>query len=195
MTRHQTIEISGQPRAVVVGAGLGGLAASMRLGAKGWRVTVIDRLDMPGGRGTSITSQGHRFDLGPTIVTAPKVFRDLFAACGRDFDAAVKTVPLDPFYRITWPDGSHLDTFAGDRAMEDEVRRLSPGDVTGWRKFLEDSRKRYVVGYEGMLTEPMHKLWSTLKVLPSFARLRADQSILSLARSRVKDERLRMALS
>jgi phytoene desaturase len=195
MTRHQNIEISGQPRAVVIGAGLGGLAAGMRLGAKGWKVTVLDRLDMPGGRATSISSQGHRFDLGPTIVTAPDVFRQLFSACGRDFDSAVDLRPLDPFYRITWPDGAHLDTFADDAAMEAEVRRLAPEDVAGWRRFLEDSRRRYLIGYEGMLTEPMHKLWSTIRVLPSFARLRADKSILDLARSRVRDERLRMALS
>jgi phytoene desaturase len=195
MTHHSPTVFADQPRAVVVGAGLGGLAAAMRLGARGWGVTVLDRLDMPGGRASSITAQGHRFDLGPTIVTAPSVFRDLFAACGRDFDAAVDLRPLDPFYTIRWPDGSHLDNFAGDAAMEAEVRRLAPGDVTGWRRFLEASRKRYVVGYEGMLTEPMHRLWSTVKVLPQFARLRADRSILSLARSHVKDERLRMALS
>ena len=70
--------------AIVVGAGLGGLAAAMRLGAKGYRVTVLDRLDRPGGRGSSITEAGHRFDLGPTIVTVPEVFRKLWAACGRD---------------------------------------------------------------------------------------------------------------
>ena len=57
--------------AIVIGAGMGGLAAAMRLGAKGYRVTVLDRLDVPGGRGSSITQGGHRFDLGPTIVTVP----------------------------------------------------------------------------------------------------------------------------
>ncbi|MEM9797575.1 MAG: phytoene desaturase family protein [Pseudomonadota bacterium] len=181
--------------AVVIGAGLGGLAAAMRLGAAGWRVTVLDRLDMVGGRASSISSHGHRFDLGPTIVTAPEVFRLLFAACGRDFDEMVNLVALDPFYTIRWPDGSHLAAHAYDGDMEREVRRLSPGDVAGWRRFLADAEKRYVVGYEGMLTEPMHRLWSTLRVLPQFARLRADKSILSLARSRVRDERLRMALS
>ena len=72
--------------AIVIGAGLGGLAAAMRLGAKGYRVTVLDRLDMPGGRGSSITKNGHRFDLGPTLVTVPLVFRELWAACGRDFE-------------------------------------------------------------------------------------------------------------
>ena len=183
------------PHAVVVGAGLGGLAAAMRLGAAGWRVTVLDRLDVPGGRASHITSRGHRFDLGPTIVTAPEVFRRLWRDCGRDFDADVTLKSLDPFYRITWPDGSHFDARAGHMDAEAEVARLSPGDVPGWRRFLDDARRRYVVGYEGMLTEPMHQAWSTIRVLPAFARLRADRSILSLARSRVRDERLRMALS
>jgi len=94
------------PHAVVIGAGLGGLAAAMRLGAKGYRVTVLDRLDSPGGRGTSITRNGHRFDLGPTIVTVPQLLRDLWAACGRNFDADVDLRALDPFYEIRWPDGS-----------------------------------------------------------------------------------------
>ncbi|WP_298437976.1 phytoene desaturase [uncultured Jannaschia sp.] len=194
MTRHERIDGAG-PHAVVIGAGLGGLAATMRLGAKGWRVTVVDKLDMPGGRASSITMDGHRFDLGPTIVTAPEVFRRLFSDCGRDFDTAVDLRPLDPFYRITWPDGSHLDTFAGDAAMEAEIARVSPGDVAGWRRFLEAAERRFVVGYEGMLTKPMHRLWETVKVLPEFAWLRADRSILGLARKHVKDERLRMALS
>jgi phytoene desaturase len=181
--------------AIVIGAGLGGLSAAMRLGAKGYRVTVIDRLDRAGGRGSSITDAGHRFDLGPTIVTVPEVFRKLWAACGRDFDADVDLRPLDPFYEIRWPDGSHFTARSDTAAMVAEVRRLSPRDVPGYLRFLKDSERRYVVGYEGMVAEPMHRLWDTIKVLPEFARLRADRSILGHAKARVRDERLRMALS
>jgi phytoene desaturase len=181
--------------AIVIGAGLGGLSAAMRLGAKGYRVTVLDRLDRAGGRGSSITEAGHRFDLGPTIVTVPEVFRKLWAACGRDFDTDVELRALDPFYEIRWPDGSHFTARSDTAAMVEEVRRLSPGDVPGYLRFLKDSRRRYVVGYEGMVAEPMHRLWDTIKVLPEFARLRADRSILGHAKARVRDERLRMALS
>ena len=96
----------GSGKAIVIGAGLGGLASAMRLGAKGWRVTVIDRLDRVGGRGSSITQGGHRFDLGPTIVTVPQGLRDLWAACGRDFDRDVRLVPMEPFYdRLRLPKG------------------------------------------------------------------------------------------
>ncbi|UWQ18373.1 phytoene desaturase family protein [Jannaschia sp. M317] len=195
MTRHQTFDRTDRSHAIVIGAGLGGLAAAMRLGAKGWRVTVLDRLDMPGGRASSVTRDGHRFDLGPTIVTAPQVFRKLFTDCGRDFDAEVTLTALDPFYTIRWPDGTYLEARAQDADMESEIVRLSPGDLDGWRRFLKDAEARYKVGYEGMLTKPMHRLWETIKVLPRFAMLRADRSILALARSRVRNERLRMALS
>jgi phytoene desaturase len=186
---------AGRGRVIVIGAGLGGLASAMRLGAKGWQVTVLDRLDRAGGRGSSITQNGHRFDLGPTIVTVPQVFEALWAACGRDFHRDVDLRPLDPFYTIRWPDGSHFDACSDTARMEAEVTRLSPGDLPGYRRFLRDSQRRFVVGYEGMVAKPMHRIWETLKVLPEFARLRADRSIFGLAKARVRDPRLRMALS
>ncbi len=181
--------------AVVIGAGLGGLSAAMRLGAKGWSVTVLDKLSTAGGRGSAIHRDGFRFDLGPTIVTCPQVFRDLWTACGLDFDADVDLRPLDPFYEIRWPDGSAFTARGSTEAMVEEVRRLSPGDVDGYLAFLKDAHRRYVVGFEGMVAKPMHRFRETAKVLPEFAMLRADRSILGLARARVKDERLRMALS
>ena len=181
--------------AIVIGAGLGGLSAAMRLGAKGYRVTVLERLEVAGGRGSSITENGHRFDLGPTIVTVPEVFEKLWAACGRDFHADVDLRALDPFYEIRWPYGSHFTARSDTDAMVAEVERLSPGDVKGYLRFLKDAKRRYVVGYEGMVAEPMHRFWDTLKVIPEFARLRADRSILGHAKARVRDARLRMALS
>lgn len=182
-------------RALVIGAGLGGLAAAMRLGAKGYAVTVLDRLDRAGGRGSSITQDGHRFDLGPTIVTVPMVFEKLWADCGRDFHKAVDLRPLDPFYEVRWPDGSSFKATSDDARMFEEVSKLNPADLPGYKRFLKDSKARYVVGFEGMVAKPMHRLWETIKVLPKFAMLRADRSIYGLASARVKDERLRMALS
>ncbi len=182
-------------RAIVIGAGLGGLAAAMRLGAKGYDVTVLDKLDRVGGRGSSITQDGHRFDLGPTIVTVPQVFEDLWAECGRDFRADVDLRALEPFYEIRWPDGTKFRACSNPVTMLEEVGRISPSDVPGFERFLRDARERYVVGFEGMVAKPMHRLRDTLKVLPTFARLRADRSIYAHAARRVKDERLRMALS
>jgi phytoene desaturase len=184
-----------QADAIVIGAGIGGLASAMRLGAKGYRVTVIDRLDMPGGRGSAIHDGGHRFDLGPTIVTVPQGLRDLWAVCGQDFDRDVTLVPMDPFYEIRWPDGSKF-TMRGDKAaMTAEVARLSPKDSAGYARFLRDAEARYQFGFEGLGRRPMHQLWELIKVLPKFAWYRADRSIYAHAARRVRDERLRMALS
>jgi phytoene desaturase len=183
------------PRAVVIGAGLGGLSAAMRLGAKGYAVTLIDKLDRPGGRGSSITQNGHRFDLGPTIVTVPQVFEQLWAECGRDFRKDVDLRPVDPYYEIRWDDGSTFTVRQDEAAMLAEVARIAPGDVKGYKKFLVDSEKRYRFGFEGLGRRPMNKLWDLIKELPGFVALRADKSVYAHAASRVKDPRLRMALS
>ena len=181
--------------AIVIGAGLGGLAAAMRLGAKGYRVTVIDRLDMPGGRGSSITQGGHRFDLGPTIVTVPQGLRQLWSDCGRDFDQDVDLRALDPFYEIRFQDGSTFTARSSNASMRAEVARLSPADLPGYDRFLQDSEKRYWFGFEDLGRRSMHRLSDLLKVLPTFAMLRADKSVYAHAASRVRDERLRFALS
>ena len=181
--------------AIVIGAGLGGLSAAMRLGAKGYRVTVIDRLDRAGGRGSSITQNGHRFDLGPTIVTVPQVFQELWADCGRKFEDDVVLKPRDPYYEIRFDDGSNFVVRQDEDAMRKEVARLNPRDVKGYDKFLVDSEKRYQFGFEGLGRRPMNKLMDLVKELPGFVALRADQSVYKHASKRVKDERLRMALS
>jgi len=186
---------SGPSTALVIGAGLGGLSAAMRLGAKGYRVTVVDKLDLAGGRGSSITQNGHRFDLGPTIVTVPQVFRQLWADCGRSFDADVDLRPVDPYYEIRWRDGSRFSVHQDEAKMREEVRRLSPGDLTGYEKFLKDSEARYAFGFEGLGRRPMNKLMDLVREIPGFVRLRADRSVYKHAAKRVRDPRLRMALS
>jgi phytoene desaturase len=167
----------------------------MRLGAKGWRVTVLDRLDRPGGRGSSITRGGHRFDLGPTIVTVPQTLRALWEACGRSFDADIRLVPMNPFYEIRFQDGATFTMRSGRAAMEAEVSRLAPGDLAGYRRFLKDAEARYWFGFEDLGRRPMHRLPDLLKALPKFAWLRADRSVHAHAAARVRDPHLRFALS
>ena len=181
--------------AVVIGAGLGGLSAAMRLGSKGYSVTVIDRLDRVGGRGSSVTKNGFRFDLGPTILTVPQVFERLWNDCGKDFAGDVELVPLDPFYEIRWQDGSRFQVRSSEEEMLAEVTRNFPKDLKGYCKFLEDCEKRYVFGFEGLGRRPMNKIWDLLKEIPGFIRLRADRSVYAHVSTRVKDPKLRMALS
>ncbi|MEM8810973.1 MAG: phytoene desaturase [Pseudomonadota bacterium] len=184
-----------RPNAVVIGAGFGGLAAAMRLGAKGYRVHLLDRLNAPGGRATAVVRDGHRFDLGPTIVTVPQVFRELWAATGRDFDQDVDLRSLDPFYTIRFPDGSDFTARSDPDAMRAEVARLSPDDLKGFERLMVDSERRYRFGFEDLGRRPMDELWELIKVLPTFAYLRADRSVYAHVARRISDPRLRMAFS
>jgi phytoene desaturase len=198
MTRLEHIEstnVATGPRAIVIGAGLGGLAAAMRMGAKGYNVTVIDKLDVPGGRGSAIWQDGHRFDLGPTIVTVPQLYRDLWAACGRDFHAEVELKPLDPFYEIRWPDGTKFVAQQSTEKMRAEVAKIEPRDVAGFNRFLRDSERRYWFGFEDLGRRSMHKLWDLIQVLPTFSWLRADRSVYAHAARRFRNDKLRMAFS
>ncbi|MEM9138729.1 MAG: phytoene desaturase family protein [Pseudomonadota bacterium] len=184
-----------RPVAVVVGAGFGGLAAGMRLAAAGYRVEVLDRLDTPGGRGTARHQDGFRFDLGPTIVTAPQVFRELWKAAGEDFDRNIDLRPMDPFYEIRWPDGSKLQAHADPAKMRNEVEALAPGDLAGYDWLLKAAERRYHFGFEDLGRRSMHKFWDLAKVMPTFAWYRADRSIHAHVARKVRDPRLRMALS
>ncbi|WP_116132320.1 phytoene desaturase [Tropicimonas sp. IMCC34043] len=184
-----------QPVAIVIGAGFGGLAAAMRLGAKGYRCIVVDRLETPGGRATAIHKNGHRFDLGPTIVTVPQALEELWAATGRNFHDDVDLRALDPFYTFRFPDGSHFSVGPDKEAMRAEVKRFAPADLDGYERYMEDARNRYQFGFEDLGRRSMSQLWQTVKALPTFARYRADRSVAAHVAMRVRDERLRMALS
>lgn len=181
--------------ALVIGAGLGGLAAAMRLGAKGYRVTVIDKLDMPGGCGTARVQDGHRFDLGPSIVTTPAVFRSLWGACGRDFDSEVELRQLDPSYEIRWPGGASFMAQPSAEATRKEVSRIAPGDLAGYDRLVRDSERRYRAFVETFGTHPIHRKQEMLKVLPTLAALRADRALYAHVARRIRDPRLRMAFS
>ena len=198
MTRIEHIESADSTsgnRAIIIGAGLGGLASAMRLGARGYDVTVIDKLDVPGGRGSAIWQDGFRFDLGPTIVTVPQLYRELWAACGREFDEDVELRALNPFYEIRWPDGTKFVAQQDTDKMRAEVAKIEPRDVKGFEKFLKDSERRYWFGFEDLGRRSMHKLWDLIKVLPTFVRLRADRSVYAHASRRFRNEKLRMAFS
>jgi phytoene desaturase len=107
-------------------AGFGGLAAAVRLACRGWRVKVLEKLDAPGGRAYVFREGGFTFDAGPTIVTVPHLFDELWALAGRRLADDVTLRSIDPFYRIRFDDGTHFD-YCGDAArMRAEVARISP---------------------------------------------------------------------
>jgi phytoene desaturase len=186
---------SQKPHAIVVGSGFGGLAAAVRLGARGYRVTVLERLEQPGGRANVFRQDGFTFDAGPTIITAPFLFEDLWKLCGRTFSDDVDLRALDHFYRIIFDDGGHFDCVADDGAMKREVARISPGDVDGYERFMRHSEAIFRVGFERLAHAPFGSFADMAKVAPEMVRLRADRSVYATAAKFVKHPYLRFALS
>jgi phytoene desaturase len=184
-----------KPHAVVIGAGLGGLAAAIRLGARGYRVTVLEKLDIPGGRAGVFKQDGFTFDAGPTIMTVPQVFDELWAIAGRNFADDVTLKPVTPFYTIRFDDGSTFEAQSDPGAMRREVARLSPRDVAGYDRFMADSEAIYKVGFEKLAHVPFSKLTDMLAIVPDLLKLQGWRSVYSHVAARVKDPRIRMALS
>ncbi len=182
------------PHAVVIGAGFGGLAAAIRLAARGYRVTVLDRLDAPGGRAYVHRIDGYTFDAGPTIVTAPFLFEELWTLCGKRMADHVELRAMDPFYRIRFDDGSIFDTNGDAEFMRREVARLSPEDVEGYERLLEASGDRYGFGFEELGNTPFSSFAAMAKALPKLAGFRSDRSVHKMVSSYLKDPRLRIAL-
>ena len=181
-------------RIVVIGSGFGGLAAAIRLRAQGHDVTVLEQRDQPGGRAYVYRQDGFTFDGGPTIITAPGLIHELFALAGRRTEDYVQLVPIDPFYRIRFEDGS-VFTYRGDaEAQRREVRRFSPEDVPGYEAFSRESRAVFETGM-ALIDQPFGRLRDMLAVLPDLARLRADRSVATLASRHLRDERLRQVFS
>ncbi len=181
--------------AVVIGSGFGGLAAAVRLGARGYRVSVFEALDSPGGKATVETMDGHVFDMGPTIITAPFLFEELWSLAGRSFNEEIDLVSLDPFYRIQFHDGSVLDCSADAAFMRAQIQQLAPADVAGYDRFLEKSRAIFEIGFEELAHRSFDKFAHMVKVVPDLVRLRSEQSVYKMASRFFSDERLRIAFS
>jgi phytoene desaturase len=180
---------------VVIGAGFGGLAAAIRLQARGFKVTLIDKRDLPGGRAYVYRDAGFAFDGGPTVVTAPFLFEELFALAGRKMEEHLQLVPVDPFYRIRFHDGRVFDYTGDAERMAAEVARFSPGDVDGYHRFVAESQKIFAIGFEKLGDIPFSRAVDMLKIVPAMIKLRSHLSVWSLVCKYVKDEALRVVLS
>ena len=184
-----------RPHDVVIGSGLGGLSAAIRLGARGWRVTVLEKLEQPGGRASVFKQDGFTFDAGPTIITAPFLLEELWSLAGAKLSDDVTLKPLDPFYDIRFADGTVM-TCCGDAArMREEVRRISPGDVEGYEQFMRESEAIYRIGFEQLGHVPFGSPLDMVKIAPDLLRLGAWRTVAQHVAARVKNPMIRMALS
>jgi phytoene desaturase len=200
---------------VVVGAGLGGLAAAVRLQAGGHQVTLVEAGESLGGRSSQIRADGFTFDTGPTIVTAPHLLERLWRTAGRSLERDVELLPLRPFYEVRFRDGScfrYGDVLArrddsdeagtwrysaGDvaAAMERAVTGICAADLDGYRRFMAATERIYERAFVQLANQPFHQLRTFLKVVPELLRLGAQRSVYEFAARYFRDERLRVVFS
>ncbi len=184
-----------KPQALVVGSGFGGLASAFELLAKGYQVKVLEAGDQPGGRARVFSEKGYTFDAGPTVITAPYLFDELFALIGEKTEDFVEFVPVDPFYRIIYDDGSQFDYVGEQDRLLENIRKISPGDVDGYLKLEKHAKEIFDVGYTQLADQPFADLASMLRVVPDMVRLQNYRSVYSLVSKYIKSEKLRQAFS
>jgi phytoene desaturase len=199
MTIQQSIKADSlfdpRPHAIVIGSGFGGMAAAVRLGARGWRVTIVEAMDRIGGRACRFQQDGFTFDAGPTIVTAPFVFEELWTISGKRMADHVTLKALDPFYAIRFNDGTVFRPTSDTERMRAEIAKIEPKDVDGFDRFLVESEKNYRVGFLKMVDKPFHTAWSMAKAMPHLGLRRADRSVYQLVSRYIRNEKIRIALS
>lgn len=183
------------PHALVVGAGFGGIAAALRLRSKGYRVSLIDRCASLGGRAQVFERNGFRHDAGPTVITAPFLFEELFELFGERLSEHLKLVPLTPWYRFRFSDGGTFDYGGTMDETLAEIARIEPRDCDGYRRLLAHSKRIFDVGFSELSSVPFDRFATMLRQVPKLLGLRSDQTVWQMVSRYLSNPNLRQALS
>ncbi|VWX63550.1 Phytoene desaturase (lycopene-forming) [Burkholderiales bacterium 8X] len=189
------LNLEQERRAVVIGAGIGGIALAIRLQAGGVPTTLVEARDKPGGRAYVYQDQGFTFDAGPTVITDPSAIEELFTAAGKRMSDYVELLPVAPFYRLCWEDGSHFDYANDQEALDRQIHARNPADVAGYRRFLAYSEAVMQEGYLKLGAVPFLSFRSMVQAGPQLARLQAWRSVYGMVSRFIQDEHLRQVFS
>ncbi|MGF1526221.1 MAG: phytoene desaturase family protein, partial [Candidatus Competibacterales bacterium] len=181
--------------AIVIGGGFGGLASALRLRALGYAVRLLDRAPRLGGRAQVFERDGFTHDAGPTVLTAPFLFEELFALFNKSLADYVELVPVTPWYRFRFPDGRQFDYGGTLEQTLDEIRRIHPPDVDGYRRLVETSRRIFAVGFTELAHRPFHSLPFMLRQVPALVRLQSYRTVYGLVSRHIQHDYLRRAFS
>ena len=183
------------PYAIVIGGGFGGMAAALRLRARGYDVTLLEKLGQLGGRAGVFRRNGYVFDAGPTVITAPFLFDELFELFGKQREDYVRFAPLSPWYRVVFADGSHFDYGGTIEQTLEQIRRIEPADADGYLRFLAHSKRIFEVGFVQLGDQPFLTPWSMIKAAPQMVRLGAWRTVWQMACKYIRNEKLRRVFS
>jgi phytoene desaturase len=182
------------PRVAVIGSGFGGLAVAIRLQAAGLSTVLFEARDQAGGRAYVYRDAGYTFDAGPTVITAPQTLDELFTVAGKRREDYVEFLPVTPFYRLLWEDGTSVD-YAGGEQLLRQIEELWPEDAAGYLRFVDYAKRVFEKGFDELAAEPFLRFSDMVRVAPALLRLRADRSVYDTVARFVKNEHLRQALS
>lgn len=182
-------------KVILVGSGFGGLATAIRLLARGHQVELFEKRDKLGGRAYVYEIDGFKFDGGPTVITAPFMFDDLWAAAGKRREDYFDLVPCDPYYRIFDPQGRHFN-YNGDEAyILSQIAAWNPDDQAGYLKFMETTKNIFQKGFVELADKPFLKFTDMLKVAPDLIKMQSYLSVYRYLSQFVKDDFLRQCFT
>ncbi len=188
--------MSSSPKtAVVIGSGFGGIALAIRLQSAGISTTILEARDKPGGRAYVYEDSGFTFDAGPTVITDPVSLEQLFSLSGRKLSDYVDLLPVAPFYRLCWEDGTHFDYADDQEELDRQIFALNPDDVAGYREFLKFSQAAFDQGYVKLGSTVFLSFRSMVQAGPQLLRLQAWKSVYSTVSRFIEDEHLRQLFS
>lgn len=182
-------------KALIIGSGFGGIASALRLKKIGFEVTLVERLDMLGGRARVFQKGGYRHDAGPTVITAPFLFEELFELYNKNLKDHLNFVPLDPWYRFYFHNGKTFDYRPSIDDTNKEIEKFDARDVQGYRDLLETSKDIFKIGFEKLSDQPFSSFWEMAKQVPSLVKLKSYLTVGQLVNSKLKNEFLRKAFS
>jgi phytoene desaturase len=180
---------------IIIGSGFGGLAASLRLKAKGYKVTLVEKHPDLGGRARVFKKGEFTYDGGPTVITAPYLFEELFSLFNKKISDYVKIVPLDLWYRFVFNDGETFDYSGDDKSMEKQVKKYNSNDYDGYKKLVKFTEKIFDKGFTDLSDKPFNNLTFMMKQIPSLLRLKSYKSVYSLVSNYISNEKLRRIFS
>ncbi|MCB8917041.1 MAG: phytoene desaturase [Ardenticatenaceae bacterium] len=182
-------------KAIIIGSGFGALGAAARLAAHGYQVEIFEQRDKPGGRGYVYEMDGFKFDGGPTVITAPFMFDDIFALAGRRREDYVEFVAVNPFYRIFNHEGRAFDYNNDPDFIYDQIAQWSPADVAGYKQFMSTTRAIFEKGFVELADKPFLQVGDMVKVIPDLLRLQSHKTVYNYASQFIQDEFLRRCFS
>lgn len=182
-------------KVIIIGSGFGGLGAGIRLAARGYDVQIFEKLDKPGGRGYTYKMEGFSFDAGPTVITAPFMFDDLFELAGRQREDYIEFVQLDPFYRIFDHKGKSFDYNGDSQFIYEQIRRWNPADVQGYQAFMDTTQAIFQKGFVELADKPFLNVSDMLRVAPDLIRMGSYRSVYGYVSQFIENEFLRRSFS